>query len=123
MTNDNPKCPVCLTVQTGAHTCKRAKPLPSDPECKRLRESGNDLGSVYVPEPKCEHDEYSDTYWCGDRAYKKKVNYPTCPFCKPVEPSVEEIAEKLLSKFCEDDLMSELKEGIVNALRNERNRK
>lgn len=27
MTNDNPKCPVCLTVQTGAHTCKRAKPL------------------------------------------------------------------------------------------------
>lgn len=40
-----------------------------------------------------------------------------------VEPSVESIAERLLDKFCEDDLMSELKEGIVNALRNERNRK
>ena len=63
------ECPVCLTVQTGAHTCKRAKPLPS--------------------EPKCEHDWEPGYWWKSSNDFCRKDKHPTCPFCKPVEPLTE----------------------------------
>ncbi len=66
-------CPFCFP---------NGKPSPSDPECKRLRESGNDLGRVYVPEPKCEHDGIY--VWIGGVAgYMSKAMYETCPFFNP----------------------------------------
>ena len=32
---------------------------------------------------KCPHDGYSDVYWCGDRVYKLKSEFPECPWCNP----------------------------------------
>lgn len=99
------ECPVCLTVQTGAHTCKRAKPLPSEPKCEhysahfktsyRWKKDGMFAwGDVcpFCPVTKgesCVHD--GTDRWCD---YKNnptspfvalKEDCPECPICKPVE--------------------------------------
>lgn len=81
------------------------------------------------PEKKCKCGSYESEFWCGDRVYKLKSEYPDCPFCKPapieptaqqkldrdiidalnVEPSVDEIANELLVRafgkvcYCRDD--------------------
>jgi hypothetical protein len=55
------------------------------------------MNSKPKQEPKCEHDGYSDIYWCGDRAYKKKFLYPTCPYC-PTEKK-EKLADLLKAEY------------------------
>lgn len=35
MTQKDSKCPVCLTEQDGAHTCRRVKPVEQGKSCER----------------------------------------------------------------------------------------
>lgn len=151
MTNDNPKS-CCCGAETMINmdlyefkcgkcgkTCK-IKPSP-EPKCDPVNVNNGDYRPL--DEPSCEHDDvtrwrqnYSDdpSDFC---AVGKKIK-PTCPFCKPVEPSVEALDHthpdykavlKLVNKHGFDIRSDEIAHQItkdflkwhLQALRNERN--
>jgi len=172
MTDLTPKCPYHHEKGGVCIKCGwvEPKPIPSEPSCEhysahfktsyRWKKDGMFAwGDVcpFCPATKgeresCEHDK--GKYWreeIGSDYFEKKY-YPTCPFCKPVEPSVESIAHKLLlCKKCDGrgfflvgngdepgqeecgacyqghlmypERFDDVKTLIAEALRNERNRK
>lgn len=75
------------------------------------------------PSPSCSHDK--GDHWRGITSLATKKEYPDCcPYCKPtaVEPSVDEIAEEIVSKYFGKGIKTDLEVSIAEALRNERNR-
>jgi hypothetical protein len=79
------------------------------------------------PSQSCEHDK--GDHWRGITSLAMKKEYPDCcPYCKPtaVEPSVEAIAQEIIGKMRVKgsvDEWEEVQSLIIEALRNERNRK
>lgn len=129
MTNDNPKCEHFVgqdeyqnfvwTRNGGEFETRTLKQVC--PYCPKPLHS----------EPSCEHDKGNrwtiDDGFDGTMSYLKQ-NHPTCPFCKPVEPSVESIARSIRKNFAVGQKLDSfalacLEDQILTALRNERGRK